>query len=98
LAQVALSQAALEDLERVFEFYAKDEPVLAAAQIAAVRSALQILGEHPFIGRPIRHGLRELVISRGRTGFLALYRFMPLRNAVIVLRIRHQRELSYPQA
>jgi plasmid stabilization system protein ParE len=40
--------------------------------------------------------LRELVISFGRTGYVALYRFLPGRDLVRVLAIRHQRELDYP--
>ena len=96
MAEIAFSQRALEDFERVFEFYAKDDAALTAAQVAAIRGAIRILGEHPLIARPVKHGFRELVISRGSTGFLALYRFLPRRDAVSVLRIRHQRELRYP--
>ena len=94
LAEIAFSPRALQDLERVFDFYARDDPALAAAQIAGVRSAVMILADHPLIGRPAKHGLRELVISRGKTGFLALYRFLAQRDVVRVLRIRHQRELG----
>ena len=97
MAQIAFSQRALEDFERVFTFYAKDDPQLAAAQVAALRQAIEVLGNHPLIGRVTKHGLRELVISRGKTGFLALYRFSPSFNIVRVLSIRHQRELGYPQ-
>jgi plasmid stabilization system protein ParE len=97
LAQIAFSRRALEDFERVFTFYAKDDPQLAAAQVAAIRQAIAVLSEHPFIGRVTKYELRELVISRGKTGFLALYRFSPSVNTVRVLRIRHQRELGYPQ-
>ena len=96
MAQIAFSAGALRDLERAFEFYAKDDPALAATQIAAVRSAVMILADHPFIGRPAKYGLRELVISRGKTGFVALCRFSLQRDVVRVLRIRHQRELAYP--
>jgi plasmid stabilization system protein ParE len=39
---------------------------------------------------------RELVISFGRTGYVALYRFVLSENRVRVLAIRHQRELDYP--
>ena len=97
MAQIAFSQRALEDFERVFTFYAKDDPQLAAAQVAAIRQAIGVLADHPLIGRVTKHDLRELVISRGKTGFLALYRFSPSFNIVRVLRIRHQRELGYPQ-
>jgi len=96
LGEIAFSRHALQDLERIFDFYALDDTALAAAQIAAVRSAVMILADHPLIGRPAKYGLRELVVSRGKTGFLALYRFLPQRDVVRVLRIRHQRELGYP--
>jgi plasmid stabilization system protein ParE len=36
------------------------------------------------------------VISFGRSGYLALYRFVPARREVRILAIRHQRELDYP--
>jgi hypothetical protein len=42
--------------------------------------------------------MRELVTSRGKTGFVALYRFSPPLDLVRILRIRHQREPDYPQA
>jgi len=97
LAKIAFSGRALEDFERVFEFYADGDPELAFAQIEAIQQAIEILADHPLIGRLTKYGLRELVISRGRTGFLALYRFLPRADMVRVLRIGHQCELGYPQ-
>ena len=38
--------------------------------------------------------MRELVISHGSTGYLALYRYHEIRDLVTVLAIRHQRELG----
>jgi plasmid stabilization system protein ParE len=98
LAQVGFSKAAFEDFERIFDFYAKDDPEVARAQVNAIQEGVSILAEHPLIGRLVRGGLRELVISRGKTGFVALYRFSPTLELVSILRILHQRELSYPQA
>jgi hypothetical protein len=37
------------------------------------------------------------VISFGRSGYVALYRFIPHLDVVSVLAIRHQRELDYPE-
>jgi plasmid stabilization system protein ParE len=54
-----------------------------------------ILERHPYIGRPVRGPLRELVISHGRTGYVALYRVAPRLDRVEVLAIRHQREAGY---
>jgi plasmid stabilization system protein ParE len=97
LAQIGFSERAFEDFERVFEFYSGDDPDLARAQMRAIMEAIAILADHPLIGRLIKHGLRELVISRGKTGFVALHRFSPQSDFVRILRIRHQRELGYPQ-
>jgi hypothetical protein len=44
----------------------------------------------------VERDLRELVISYGRTGYVALYDYSPARDRVRVLAIRHQRELDYP--
>jgi plasmid stabilization system protein ParE len=57
--------------------------------------AVAVLMRHPLIGRPVEFDLRELVISRGRTGYVALYSFEEERDAVLILAIRHQREAGY---
>ena len=57
--------------------------------------ALGVLRDHPLIGRPAEAGLRELLISRGRTGYVALYRYNPGDDIVLVLRVRHQREFDF---
>ena len=38
---------------------------------------------------------RELMISQGRSGYLALYHYMPSRQLIRVLALRHQREAGY---
>ena len=44
---------------------------------------------------PVRERLRELVISYGRTGYVALYRVAARGDRVEILAIRHQREAGY---
>jgi plasmid stabilization system protein ParE len=84
--------AALDDLDRPADFLLDSDPDEAAATGELIIEALQLLKHHPHIGRPASAGLRELVISRGRSGYLALYAIDPVRDVVHVLRIRHQRE------
>lgn len=96
MAQVVYSRNALANLERVFDFLARNDPGAAVAAARAIRSAIETLSRHPLIGRPVGHRLRELVISFGRTGYVALYRFAPARDEVRVLALRHQREIDYP--
>lgn len=96
MAQVTYAGNALANLERAFELLAQNDPAAAVHAAAAIRDAVEALSRHPLIGRPLDEGLRELVISFGRTGYIALYRFLPRRDEVRVLALRHQRELDYP--
>ena len=95
MAQVIYSGAAIDDVSRLFEFLARSDPYSASAALTAIRSAIGILSDHPMIGRSIDEPLRELVISFGRSGYIALYRFKPERDEVRILAIRHQREIDY---
>ena len=96
MAQVVYSGAAAGDIERLFEFLAKHDPYAASAAVVLIRDAVTVLAEHPLIGRAFDGPLRELVISFGRSGYVALYRYLPERDEVRILAIRHQRELDYP--
>jgi len=96
VAQVIYSEAAARDIERLFEFLADKDPYAASAAAMAIRNAVMLLAEHPLIGRSLQVPLRELVISFGSSGYVALYRYRPERNEVRILAIRHQRELDYP--
>ncbi len=95
MARLIYSARALEDLERLVSFLEQAAPDAAADTLDAIIGGLAILESHPLIGRRIDAALRELVISRGATGYLALYRFDPARGIVRVLRLRHQREAGY---
>ncbi len=96
MARVVYSPVALRDLERLFEFLAQRDPQAALDALQAIRSAVDILADHPLVGR-VRDGeVRELVISFGASGYLALYRYLAVADIVRVLGLRHQRELDFP--
>lgn len=95
MAEVIFSEAALADFERIVEFLLAQRRDDAARAVAQIRSAIALLELHPLIGRRVDRELRELVISYGASGYLAIYRFEPVQSAVRVLRIRHQREAGY---
>ena len=97
MARIVYSPTAVDDIERLIDDLGGRDPQAARAAAKAIRGAVTTLGDHPLIGRPAREDLRELVISFGRTGYLALYRFVPARDEVRVLALRHQRELDYPE-
>lgn len=96
MAQVIYSDNALENIERAFEFLADKDLRAAIAATSAIRESIAVLSRHPLIGRGMDGPLRELVISFGKTGYVALYRFRPERDEVRILALRHQRELDYP--
>ena len=97
MAQVVYSTHALDNLNRAFEFLHEHDTDAATAAAVCIREAADTLRNHPLIGRLAQHDLRELVISYGKTGYVALYRFLPALDQVQILAIRYQRELDYPR-
>ncbi len=95
MTSVVYSAQALDDLERLLDFLLESEVAEAVEAIDAITDAVGVLGRHPFIGRPVRGELRELVISQGRTGYVALYRVVRKRNRVEILTLRHPREAGF---
>jgi plasmid stabilization system protein ParE len=96
VARIIYAARALADLERLTEFLLETEPVAAAETASLITTAVEMLANHPLIGHAYSAEIRELVISRGHTGYVALYRFIPSRDVVAILSIRHQRECGYP--
>lgn len=92
MPRFVLAPRALDELDRLADFLLERSPSLAAGTAALIVQALGVLKDHPLIGRPVEAGLRELLISRGRTGYVALYRYQVEIDRVLVLAIRHQRE------
>jgi plasmid stabilization system protein ParE len=73
----------------------EQNPAVAVAAADAISSAIDTLAAHPLMGRRVEADLRELVISFGATGHIALYRFVVQLDQVRVLALRHQREIGY---
>lgn len=88
------AEAALRDMERIVEHLEEGAPGLPEIAVGRVTEAVSLLGNHPMMGRPVEQGLRQLVISRGRTGYVALYRYLEREDVVLILALRHQREVG----
>ena len=97
MARVEVTPKALRDLERLFDFIATEDPARASDQVGSVRRAFELLADHPLLGREAEDGRRELVLSRGRYGYIAKYRWLPGDEVVLVLAVRHQREAGYSE-
>ena len=96
MIKVVYHDKARDDVVRLVEFLIESDVDVALATFSIIEEGVSVLKNHPEIGRPTESdSLRELVISRGRTGYVALYEFDELRELVIVLRVKHQREADY---
>lgn len=94
MARLRYSASAAHDLAHLAHFLYETDPQEAAKTIPLIVSAPDMLRLHPNIGRRCGNQVRELVISRGNTGYVALYRYDEIRDLVRVLAIRHQREVG----
>ncbi len=95
MAEVVVSPNADADIGRLVDFLSEQEPAAALATYDLVLAALAMLRTYPLVGRPVDDGLRELVISHGKSGYVALYEFDSRRDRVLILALRHQREAGY---
>jgi plasmid stabilization system protein ParE len=95
VATVVYSARSLEHIERAFQFLRDKNPDAALSAVTAIQSAVDSLAAHPLVGRRIEGELRELIISYGHSGYVALYRFVISSDEVRILAIRHQREVGF---
>lgn len=95
MTRVVSSPRVQEDFERIFDFLFEHAPEYAATRIQSIMAAIDVLQSSPLIGRPVAFGQRELIISTGASGYLALYRYDPSTDTVFVLAVRSQREQHY---
>jgi plasmid stabilization system protein ParE len=94
LATLRFTPLALRDLERLVRFLKDSDPHAARATIPLIIDGIRILASFPLIGRPLDENRRELLVYRGRTGYLVQYAFRQPEDEVLVLAVRHQREVD----
>ena len=92
---VVYAPDAIRDFDRLVDFLADQDGAAALASAEVLTEGIKLLERHPLIGWPAESGLRELVISRGQTGYIALYDYLEIIDTVVVLAIRHQREEGF---
>jgi len=96
MPQVIFSTTAVKNLKRLRDFLRQKNPTAAERAAKAIIKAIQILEQHPQIGRPINGTagkMRELPIAFGKSGYVVRYVFE--NNHVEVLAIRHMREAGF---
>ena len=95
--EVRVTKAAQDDLERLLDFLAQVDYAAALRARAAIERGYEFLEEMPFACRKADDAnafLRELVISFGGGGYIALFEITD-RATITVLAVRHQREDDY---
>ncbi len=92
MAKLEYAKNALNDIDRLVDFLIDSDLTAALGTFNIIDDGIQLLKRHPEIGRLVDGGKRELVISRGKTGYVAVYAFDKLVNVVVVIAIKHQRE------
>ncbi len=97
MPRLIVTEGAAEGIARCRRLLVGKSPEAAKRAGQAIAGRLAGLEANPAIGRPfdLDVGLRELVISFGDSGYVALYRHEPADDAVYVLAFRHQREAGY---
>jgi plasmid stabilization system protein ParE len=95
--QVRFTKAAREDLKRLYAFLLTQDKTSAERALTTIEQAMQLLNTFPFTCRKAQADnpfLRELVISFGANGYVALFEIE--ENAIVtILALRHQREDDY---
>jgi addiction module RelE/StbE family toxin len=90
------SPSAVHDVQRIYRFLAEKNMDAAQRVVKAIRSGVQIIAQHPEVGRPADEmdpEYREWMIGFGNSGYVVLYRYDG-EDAVIVV-VRHQKEAGY---
>jgi len=54
VARVEVTERAIGDLERLFDFITEEDPHRARKQLLSVRRAFELLADHPLLGREAR--------------------------------------------
>ena len=94
---VRITRGAQEDLERLLDHLAAVDYTAALRARTAIERGYGFLAEMPFACRKVDDAnpfLRELLISFGDSGYVALFEIED-RTTVTILAVRHQREDDY---
>ena len=95
--KVRYTRAARDDLRRLYGFLLEKDIEAARRARDAISKAMELLERFSFSCRKVDPGnpfLRELVISFGSTGYVALFEIED-SSTVTILAIRHQLEIDY---
>jgi plasmid stabilization system protein ParE len=94
MSEVVWTEAADRDLQRHFDFLNAVSPDAASGAVRAILNAGASLSRSPYRGTAIDvpTGLRRLVVSFGKYGFVLHYQVLEVDALVVIVRVYHGRE------
>ncbi|GBE07806.1 toxin RelE1 [bacterium BMS3Abin11] len=97
MPRVIFTLGAAKGLERCRLFLVEKNPRASKRAGQVIERVFTLLETSPDIGRPLNNlpELRELTITFGDTGYVALYRHEQVSDTVYILAFRHQKEAGY---
>ena len=95
MSRVEFATGLVADFDRILEHLTEYEVADNSSRVQDIIAAFDVLERNPLIGRPAAGDNRELVIGRGPRGYVALYRYVPSIDTVLVLAVRSQREAGF---
>ena len=95
MAKIEFATEVADDLDRIVDHLTQHDASRIDERITGLIDAIEVLTHSPLMGRPVRHGLRELIIGRAAEGHVILYKHIPEIETAFVLAVRSQREAGY---
>lgn len=96
MARIIISETALDDAQRLFDFLNASNPDAAARAGNALVTHISRLEQFPE-SMPRLHGqFRILTVPFGKRGYSVAYVYQEERDTVVVLGIKHQSEEYFP--
>ena len=95
MREIVWLDSAVNDVVRLREFIAKENPSAAKKSAEAIKDAAQRLIEAPSMGRPVKDlpQFRDLLTRFGAGGYVLRYRVHS--ETVYIVHIRHYREADF---
>ncbi|MDO4223991.1 MAG: type II toxin-antitoxin system RelE/ParE family toxin [Acinetobacter sp.] len=99
MPQLKYTREAISDLGRISDFMKKVSPDQLTDALQTIQNGLKRLTILPNIGKSVAYetlpNLRQLSINYGKSGYIALYVFDEENDEVVIVGIRHKRELEF---
>ena len=95
--QIRFTKTARDDIKQLYAFLLVQDVQAANHALETINKAIELLQTFPFTCRKAKADtpfLRELIISFGANGYVALFEIEE-ENVVTILAVRHQREEDY---